>query len=483
MAEPNFKDQTVWIEDNLNVMRGMNSECVDLLYLDPPFNSNRDYAAPIGSVAAGAAFKDTWTLSDVDLYEHGELAERNLGVYDAIGTAGITHGKGTKSYLIMMAVRLLEMRRILKPKGTIYLHCDPEMSHYLKMIMDAIFGRNNFRSEIIWKRTSSHNLGAKQWPAIHDVILMYSQSDQWCWNTPFIDYDEEYAEKNFRYEDKRGKYSSYDLTGGKAGGAEAYQSWRGVKPSGGRAWALPKYHRFQDWLLEQLPEERDWDILGIHQKLDLLDSLEMIHWPEKKGGKPRLKNYLINGQGSPVGDIWTDIKPISARAKERTGYPTQKPLALLKRIIMASSNQGDLIFDPFCGCATALVVAHNHERRWVGCDLSPLAAELVDRRIRDAQGPMFEGCNVLYEPPHRTDLGELPHYREHRHYLYGKQEGFCAGCGHHFMIQVMEVDHMLPQSRGGQGNLENLQLLCSGCNRSKGTRTMAEWNAAKQRET
>ena len=139
-----------------------------------------------------------------------------LVFYDAIGTAGITHGKGTKSYLIMMAVRLLEMRRILKPKGTIYLHCDPEMSHYLKMIMDAIFGRNNFRSEIIWKRTSSHNLGAKQWPAIHDVILMYSQSDQWCWNTPFIDYDEEYAEKNFRYEDKRGKYSSYDLTGGES---------------------------------------------------------------------------------------------------------------------------------------------------------------------------------------------------------------------------------------------------------------------------
>ena len=175
--QPNWQNRTMWTGDNLDIMRGMNSETVDLIYLDPPFNSNRNYSAPIGSQAAGAAFKDTWTLSDVDEAWHGEVADRESGVYEAINASGVTHGKGMKSYLIMMAVRLLEMRRLLKPTGSLYLHCDPTASHYLKTLMDAVFGKDNFRNEVIWKRTSSHNR-AKRWGPIHDTLPFYSAGSQ-----------------------------------------------------------------------------------------------------------------------------------------------------------------------------------------------------------------------------------------------------------------------------------------------------------------
>ena len=185
MVEPNWVNRTLWTGDNLDVMRGMNSASVDLIYLDPPFNSNRDYAAPIGSEAAGAAFKDTWTLSDVDLAWHGEIAEKSPAVYSIIDAAGMAHGPGMKSYLIMMAVRLLEMHRILKPTGSVYLHCDSTASHYLKMLMDAIFGQGNFRSNITWRRTNAKGLSFKGFPNNDDTLLYFSKSDDYTWNRPY----------------------------------------------------------------------------------------------------------------------------------------------------------------------------------------------------------------------------------------------------------------------------------------------------------
>ena len=179
--QPNWRNRTMWTGDNLDIMRGMNSDSVDLIYLDPPFNSNRTYSAPIGSEAAGAAFKDTWTLSDVDEAWHGEVAEHEPSIYAAINAAGLTHSPSIKSYLIRMAIRLMEMRRLLKSTGSIYLHCDPTASHYLKMLMDAVFGRANFRNEVVWKRTSSHNR-TKRWGPIHDTILFYSAGRQFTWN-------------------------------------------------------------------------------------------------------------------------------------------------------------------------------------------------------------------------------------------------------------------------------------------------------------
>ena len=196
MTEANFKNRTLWTGDNLDIMRGLNSESVDLIYLDPPFNSNRDYSSPIGSEAAGAAFKDTWTLNDVDLAWHGLIAEENPGLYGIIDAAGVAHGKGMKSYLIMMAVRLLEMRRILKPTGSTYLHCDPTASHYLKLTMDSVFGPGQFRTEITWKRTSAHSdarQGRQQHGRVHDLILFYTKSGRWTWNRIYTNYDQDYV--------------------------------------------------------------------------------------------------------------------------------------------------------------------------------------------------------------------------------------------------------------------------------------------------
>ncbi len=220
----------------------MNSDSVDLIYLDPPFNSNRDYAAPIGSEAAGAAFKDTWTLDDVDEAWHGEIADRHPGLYAIINAAGVAHGKGMKSYLIMMAVRLLEMQRILKPTGSIYLHCDDVAVHYLKMLMDSIFGKENFRNEIVWKRTTSKGLNPTKYVRNCDRVLYFSKSKKPIWNQQYDPFDPSYGQ-NWR-RDNRGPWEAADLTGGKAGGPEAYMAFRDVLPSGGRAWAPPPRNKF-----------------------------------------------------------------------------------------------------------------------------------------------------------------------------------------------------------------------------------------------
>ncbi len=273
----------MWTGDNLNIMRGMNSESVDLIYLDPPFNSNEDYSAPVGSETAGAAFKDTWTLSDVDKAWHGEIADKEPALYAIIDAAGLSHGQSLKSYLIMMAVRLLEMRRLLKPTGSLYLHCDPTAGHYLKMTLDCVFGRASFRNALIWRRTNAKGLA-------------------------------------------------------------------------------------------------------------------------------------------------------------------------------------------FC------VAAEKRERQWVGIDLSPVAASLVKTRIQNEMGLFFE-LNHRTDIPRRTDLGKLPSYKTHKHQLFGKQEGVCAGCRVTFPFRNRTIDHIVPQSKGGTDHLDNLQLLCGACNNLKGSRDQARFLA------
>lgn len=197
----------------------------------------------------------------------------------------------------------------------------------------------------------------------------------------------------------------------------------------------------------------------------------------KPGAVPQYKKYLDESRGRTITNDWGDIE--QATGNEATGYPTQKPLALLTRIIEASSNPGDLVLDPFCGCATALVAADRLGREWAGIDLSPLAIRLVDERIKQDRGPVFKGATALTDPPKRTDQGELPNYRTNAHRLYGEQEGVCAGCDTHFPFRVFDVDHILPKAKGGTDHPDNLQLLCAGCNRSKGDKTMAEWRAVR----
>ena len=331
MAEPNFADKTIWTGDNLDILRGVNSESVDLIYLDPPFNSNRDYAAPVGSRAAGAAFKDTWTLSDLDTAYMGLIADEHPAMYKAIETAGLTHGKGMQSYLCMMAVRLLEMRRVLKTTGSIYLHCDPTASHYLKTLMDAIFGSDSFRSEITWKRTSAHSdgrQGRRQHGRIHDVLLYYTKSDQWTWNPIYTDYDPEYIERFYRYvePETNRRYRLGDLTG-----------------PGGAAKGNPMY--------EVMGVTRYWRYSKERMR-ELIEAGRIVQ--RRTGAVPSYKRYLDEMPGVPLQDQWTDIRPVQSRSKERIGYPTQKPLALLERIIESSSDPGDIVLDPFCGMRHSL---------------------------------------------------------------------------------------------------------------------------------
>ena len=438
----NVKPKTIFTGDNLPIMRGMNSESVDLIYLDPPFNSNANYAAPIGSEAAGAEFKDTWTLNDVDA-AWLDLIEAKHPALNRVIHAAMTDSD--KSYLIYMAVRLLEMHRILKPTGSIYLHCDPTMSHYLKLVMDAVFGKWNFRNEIVWQRTNAHNLKAKYFSKTHDVLLFYSKDKDYTWNKQYTDYSQ--AQLSRYKKDETGRlYTGRDLTIS-SGGNRNFQ-WRGSRPASNRSWGAS---------LEQL--ER-WYTEG---RILL-----------KKDGTPRLdglKVYLDELPGKQIPAIWTDISRIGNTSKERLGYPTQKPLALLDRIIQASSNEADIVLDPFCGCATTLVAADRLQREWIGIDISAKAAELVVERIKTDQG-MFEDIVPRTDIPKRTDLGDIPRYNspENRTQLYGEQAGNCNGCGEHFQTQHLEIDHIIAKSVGGTDHIENLQLLCGHCNRIKGNR-------------
>lgn len=409
MTAANFATDTIWTGDNLRIMRGINSDCVDLIYLDPPFNSHRDYAAPIGSEAAGAAFKDTWSLSDVDVFEHGELAERNPGAYSVIEASRQAHGKSMQAYLIMMAVRLLEMRRILVPTGSIYLHCDDAAGHWLRTLMDAVFGAKQFRNSITWRRAISHN-DPGRYGRISDVLLFYTAGEEWTWNVIREKQDKASMEKSYPQSDEHGRrYRSQDLTGPKHGqsGGESAMPWHGYDvASRGRVWSAPKTGTYADYI------EAHWipgykDIKSVHERLDALDRVGLIQHATT-GFWPGLKRYAQADAGKPLQDIiYSPTGLTNYSGAERTGYPTQKPLALLDRIIRASSKPGDMVLDPFCGCATTLVSAFRLGRKWAGIDLSPLAIKLVNERI-GAERPLWGGATALDAPPSEQTSGTFP---------------------------------------------------------------------------
>lgn len=384
----------MWTGDNLDVLRGLNSESVDLIYLDPPFNSNKTYAAPVGSQAAGAAFKDTWHLSDLDVAWMGLVADEEPAVAHLLDAAGLTHSTGMQSYLTMMAVRLIEMRRVLKPSGSVYLHCDQTAGAYLRALMDAIFGRSNFRNEIVW--SYQRWTGAtKHFQRMHDVLLFYARSRTSTFNVQ----TEPYSAKS---KHRGPRQTRFDETG------KLVQTYTG----------------------ETTREKA-------------------------------------------MRDVW-EISYLNSQAKERVGYPTQKPLALLERIIQASSDEGDIVLDPFAGCATACVAADKLGRQWVGIDISPKAVDLVYERLQDLYDrPFFRyELSIRTDIPQRTDVDAPKDYRQNKHVLYGEQEGRCGGCETHFEFRNFEIDHIVPQARGGTDHIDNLQLLCGHCNRVKGDRPM-----------
>ena len=442
MASPNFVDKTVWTGDNLYILRGLNSECIDLIYLDPPFNSNRDYEAPVGSKSAGAAFKDTWTLSDLDVAWMGLISDEQPSIANLLHTAGLTHGKGMQSYPTMMSVRLLEMRRVMKDTGSIYLHCDPTASHYLKVLMDAVFGPGNFRNKIIWKRSHPKGLAFTRFASNHDVILAYGSDRDVTWNPAYSSNPRANEQYSLLEEGTGRRYQLTSLLNPNPNRPNLTYEFKGVT----KVWRWTK------------------------ERMEKTDRDGLIVVPRDGKGVPRLKRYLDEQEGIPVGDTWDDI-PI-ALGKERIGYPTQKPLALLERIIAASSNPGDVVLDPFCGCATACVAAENLSRQWVGIDLSEKAVELVNMRLQQTMGSLFHNrlVTVRTDIPRRTDIDAPIHYRKNAHVLYGRQEGECAGCKIWLPFRNFTIDHIVPQNRGGTNHLDNLQMLCGACNSLKGDR-------------
>jgi DNA modification methylase len=381
---------TLYYGDNLDILRRyLKDETVDLVYLDPPFNSAQNYNAFFhekdGTDAASQirAFEDTWHWDietkkayDAVTEQPGKVSDVMQAFYTFLG------GNDMMAYLTMMSSRLVELRRVLKPTGSLYLHCDPTASHYLKLLCDAILGKDNFRSEIIWKRTSSHN-SAKRFAPVHDVILMYSKTDDFVWNPVFQSYSEEYLENFYRFSDAKGKFRIGDLTGAGTRTGESGQAWRNVNPTeAGRHWAVPT-----KVLVELFGDKSEsW---SVQEKLDALDKAGLIYWPPK-GKVPGFKRYYNPNAGVPAADVITDIEVIAAQSAERLGYPTQKPVALLERIIQASSNPGDVVLDPFCGCGTTIDAAEKLGRDWIGIDVTQLAISLIKNRLQDTYGSRME---------------------------------------------------------------------------------------------
>jgi site-specific DNA-methyltransferase (adenine-specific) len=341
--------------DSLQVLREhVPSESVALVYLDPPFNSGRLYSARPGAGTQPAAFSDTWTWTRESEADLAFVRESGPPALDAfLKFAARNNGTGTGAYLVMMSARLLELGRVLRTEGSVYLHCDPSASHHLREIMDTVFGSGNFRSEIIWKRTSSHSR-ARRFGPVHDSILFYTKSGNYTWIPVHTRYSEDYVSRFYRHSDPDGRlFQSDNMTASGIRTGESGKPWRGIDPAArGRHWAIPRNHLDDP----EIPT-------GTLEALDYLDSAGRISWPKDDGGVPRLKRYLDEMPGSEAQDVVLDIPPLSAKSAEKLGYPTQKPLALLERIIGASSNPGDLVLDPFCGSGTAAVAAEKLGRQ------------------------------------------------------------------------------------------------------------------------
>jgi DNA modification methylase len=388
--------------DNLDVLRRYIPDAsVDLIYLDPPFNSRQDYnvlfAEKDGSRSASqiTAFKDSWEWNLEAERSYQEVVEADGRVADAMRAfRTLLGGSDMLAYLAMMAPRLIELRRVLKETGSIYLHCDPTASHYLKLLMDGVFGAQMFKTEIIWKRSSAHSdgkQGRKQHGGIHDTILFYSKSDSWLWNPLYTDYDPEYLATTYRHvEEGTGrKYRLDNLTAARPGGDTSYE-WKGAKPYKGRFWAYSKAN------MEKFESEG-----------------RLVY---SKSGIPSYKRYLDEMPGVSLQDIWNDLPPIGSTSKERLGYPTQKPEALLERILKASSNEGDVVLDPFCGCGTTVQVAQKLHRRWIGIDITHLAIGLIKTRLADSFGEQARSTyQVIGEP---TDVKGAAQLAEENKYQF-----------------------------------------------------------------
>jgi site-specific DNA-methyltransferase (adenine-specific) len=365
--------------DNLDVLPTLPPQSVDLVYLDPPFNSNRAYSVLFkeksgdASQAQMEAFDDTWTWSQeseqlfIDLINSATVPNRVKDALDAFRK--LLGDNDVLAYLVMMTARLVELHRVLRAEGNLWLHCDPTASHYLKILLDAIFGNENFRNEVIWQRTGSKGLMTRRLPNNHDVLLCYQRADEskWIMDAAFIPYDHQNLDPK-----TAGKYSNFEPDG------RRYELKDITNPNPDRpnlTYEFMGVTRVWRWTKERMQEAFDAGLIV----------------QTAPGRVPRIKRYLDEQRGKPLGDVWTDIPPINSQAAERLGYPTQKPLALLERLLKLSSDPGDVILDPFCGCGTAVDAAEKLGRRWIGIDITTLAVDLIDARLRHTYGEQIRG--------------------------------------------------------------------------------------------
>ncbi len=379
----------------------MKDDSVDLIYLDPPFNSNANYNILFkspegqGSDAQIEAFEDTWHWNDTAEEAFDEVMRSgNTQAFELLRAMRQFLGDNDMmAYLAMMAIRLIELHRVLKPTGSLYLHCDPTASHYLKLLLDGVFGAKNYRNEITWKRTTTHS-DSRTWSKVTDAILFYTKGKSFTWNVPREPLSDEYRNAKYRHDDGdgRGLYRLDNMT----------------SPN-------PRPNMMYEWQGFPFPS------MGWRYKPDTMQKLHdegRIWYPKTSGGdlrfdrRPQLKRYLSESDGGVMGAVWSDISPLNSQAQERLGYPTQKPLALLERIIAASSNEGDVVLDPFCGCGTAVHAAQRLGRQWIGIDVTHLAITLIEKRMKDAfPGIAFEVEGRPQDLSSALDLAERDKYQ------------------------------------------------------------------------
>ena len=487
MADPNFENRTLYHRDNLAVLRGMNSNSVHLIATDPPFNKSRDFHATPDSLASGASFQDRWSWID-DIHDEWliEIQRDYPEVWSVITTAKQVYGDDMAAFLCWMGVRLLEMHRVLRDDGSLYLHIDHTAHAYVKTLMDAVFGSANFRNDIVWKRSGGKS-GAKKWGVTTDRLLFYTKSDTLTWNQQYQPHDPEYVSKTYRYndEDGRGSYTTMPVHAAGTRSGESGSDWRGYNPSlKGRHWATPikgvvSSYIKDNGLIDGWPD----NFQSVLSRLDALAEAGLLTLPADRSSLPRVKTYLAATNGVAATDLIADIP--MASGNERVGYPTQKPLALYERIIRASSDEGDIVLDPFCGCATTPIAAERLGRQWVGIDIWDGAVDVVKQRMEDNRQLIGDIPVIHYEtkPPIRTDNAEpavlelqtprgrqrYPSPRSQHGRLITDIGAYCQGCGrdYGFDPRVLEVDHIRPKADGGSDAYDNLTLLCPPCNQEK----------------
>ena len=530
----------LFIADNINLLRSLDNESIDLVCIDPPFAKNQTFIGNLrpplsdeeqqqeldtlhswgiynerDAVRAGidwpdsqntGRFRDIWRWEN-DVHEEWltRIEDDYTALANVIEATRSGHSDAMAAYLTYMAIRVIEMHRIMKPTGSLYLHCDDTANSYLRFIMDAVFGESNLLNTVTWKRTYAHN-DPRRCGSITDTILIYTKSEDYTWHIQHTDYPTEYIHDYYRYEDERGKFQPITLTGPGTSRGESGGRWRGYSPTdSGRTWSVPQ--RIVSRLAGDNAEN-----MSISERLDLLDANGYIYWPQG-GGVPRAKQYLDEMPGVPLQDAWTDIGPLGSRARERTGYPTQKPVALAERIIKASSNPGDVVLDCFAGCAYVPVAAERNGRQWIACDISPRALTVLRRQFakfnyavdgtqQTARPLLMVEANITTkgpsELPERSDedpaeqqeIRELPPRRfkvpasiiPHDEMLEKLLElsgymAWCCGYANRMpdgtiirTTRNFHLDHIDPKSRQGSNDIQNRAPMCPYHNTRKNNR-------------